>query len=79
VKIYWFDDGPHGGCRIPANWQVQYQKGKQWKPVQNTSDYTISKNAWDEVTFQPVTTAALRVLIQLPKDYAAGLYEVIIE
>jgi len=79
VKIYWFDDGPHGGCRIPANWQVQYQSGQQWKPVQNTSDYTISKNAWDEVTFQPVTTSALRVLIQLPKDYAAGLYEVIIE
>lgn len=79
VKIYWFDDGPHGGCRIPASWEVQYKKGKKWKPVKNTSAYTLTKDAWDEVHFKSVKTDGLRVLVQLPKEYAAGLYEVIIE
>ncbi|HKK76294.1 MAG TPA: glycoside hydrolase family 127 protein [Saprospiraceae bacterium] len=79
VKIYWFDDGPNGGCRIPASWKVQYKKGKKWKPVKNQSPYTATKDAWDEVNFKPVKTEALRVLVQLPKEYAAGLYEVVIE
>lgn len=79
VQIYWFDDGPHGGCRIPASWEVQYKKGKKWKSVKNTTNYTITKDAWDEVNFKSVKTEALRVLVQLPKDYAAGLYEVVIE
>lgn len=79
VKIYWFDDGPHGGCRIPASWEVQYKKGDKWKSVKNTSDYTITKDAWDAIQFKPVKTDGLRVLVQLPKEFAAGLYEITIE
>jgi DUF1680 family protein len=79
VKIYWFDDGPQGGCRIPASWKVQYKKGEKWKSVKNTTEYTTTKDAWDEVNFKPVKTEALLILVQLPKEYAAGLYEVVIE
>ena len=79
VKVYWFDDGPHGGCRIPASWEVQYKKGKKWKSVKQPIAYSITKDAWDEVSFKPVTTDGIRVLVQLPKEYASGLYEVIIE
>jgi DUF1680 family protein len=79
VKVYWFDDGPHGGCRIPASWEVQYQKDDQWQTVKNKTPYSITKDTWDEVRFKPVKTDGLRLIIQLPKDYATGLYEVIIE
>lgn len=79
VKVYWFDDGPRGGCRIPAAWKVQSMQNGKWVDVQNTSDYTITKSAWDEVNFKTVQTGQLRVLIDLPKDFASGLYEIIIE
>ena len=79
VKVYWFDDGPHGGCRIPASWEVQCQKGETWKPVKNKTPYSVTKDAWDEVSFKPVKADGLRLLIQLPEAFAAGLYEIIIE
>jgi hypothetical protein len=79
IHTYWFDDGPHGGCRIPAGWKVEYKDGEQWKEVEVEGGYTISKDTWDIVQFKPVTTDALRMVIDLPKEYATGLYEVIIE
>jgi hypothetical protein len=79
IQTYWFDDGPHGGCRIPAGWIVEYKDGETWKAVEVEGDYTLSKDPWDSVQFKPVATDALRIVIDLPKDYTAGLYEVIIE
>ncbi len=76
VSLYWFDDGPHGGCRIPADWEVQYKEGDDWKPVTTKMEYTTTKDARDEVSFEAVTTHALRLVIQLPEDFATGLYEV---
>lgn len=79
VKVYWFDDGPNGGCRIPAAWQVQYKDGEDWKPVDTKGNYMVTKDAWDRIQFQSVKTGALRVVIDLPQNHAAGLYEVVIE
>lgn len=79
VKVYWFDDGPHGGCRIPANWEVQYRSGEDWMPVKAKGEYSITKDAWDQIEFEPVQTNGLRVVVQLPEEYATGLYEVVIE
>ncbi len=79
VKVYWFDDGPRGGCRIPAAWEVQYKSGDDWKPVNAKGDYPITKDAWDQIEFEAVKTNGLRLVIQLPKEHATGLYEVVIE
>ena len=79
LQTYWFDDGPHGGCRIPAGWKVEYKDGEQWKVVEVKGDYTVTKDAWDIVQFKPIETDALRMVIDLPEEYATGLYEVIIE
>lgn len=79
VKVYWFDDGPNGGCRIPASWKVQYRRADAWRDVVPTEGYTITKDDWDTVEFNPVTAEALRLVIELPKEYATGLYEVVIE
>lgn len=79
LQIYWFDDGPYGGCRIPAGWRVEYKTGNNWKEVENTGDYTITKDAWDVIDFEAIEVDALRVKIDLPEEYATGLYEVIIE
>ena len=74
-SIYWFDDGPSGGCRIPASWKILYKDGDQWVPVKNVTPYEISKDKYNGIRFEPVKTKALRVEVQLPEDFATGVHE----
>ncbi len=79
ASVYWFDDGPHGGCRIPQRWEIQYRQGDQWLPVAAEGPYTVSKDDWDEVRFKPVRTTALRLVIRLPEDFSTGVHEWVVE
>ena len=74
-KIYWFDDGPWGGCRIPAAWELQYREGEKWTSVKAITDYKITKDDWDKIEFEPVTTTAMRLRIKLPKEFSTGVHE----
>jgi DUF1680 family protein len=78
-KVYWFDDGPFGGCRIPAGWRLLYKDGESWKPVKNKTSYEVNKDAYSSVSFEPVTTQALRLEVTLPKDHSGGIMEWIVE
>jgi DUF1680 family protein len=78
-NVYWFDDGPWGGCRIPASWKLLYKKEGSWVPVQNTTPYETVKDRYNTVQFQPVTTRALRMEVQLPADFASGIHEWIVK
>ena len=64
---------------MPASWKLYYKKGDEWVPVKNTTDYEIAKDKYDSVQFEPVTTTALRMVIQLPKNDASGIHEWIVE
>ena len=76
VRVSWFDDTGTGECRLPVSWRVLYRdENKQWQPVANPSEYTIKKRDPIHVTFDAVKTKALRLEIQLPKDFSTGLYE----
>lgn len=76
VTVSWFDDTGSGECRLPASWRVLYRtQDGQWQPVKNASNYPIRKRDPVKVTFTPVTTRALRLEVQLPKDFSVGLYE----
>lgn len=74
-KVYWYDDGPWGGCRIPVSYKILYKKDGQWVPVKNTTPYSVSKDSFNVVSFEPVTTTALRMEIQLPVDNSTGIHE----
>ncbi len=78
-SVYWFDDGPFGGCRIPASWKLLYKDGDNWVPVKTVSDYTISKDKYDTVKFEPVKTTALRMEVRLPENHATGMHEWIVK
>jgi hypothetical protein len=78
-KVYWFDDGPFGGCRIPAGWRLLYKDGEAWKPVKNKTAYEVNKDAYSTVSFEPITTQALRLEVTLPKEHAGGIMEWIVE
>jgi hypothetical protein len=72
-SIYWFDDTGKGGCRVPESWRLLYQDGDQWKPVQNASGYRVTPDKYNEVTFTPVTTKALRIEVHLKDKMSAGV------
>ncbi|HEV8287252.1 MAG TPA: beta-L-arabinofuranosidase domain-containing protein [Chitinophagaceae bacterium] len=78
-SVYWFDDGPSGGCRIPASWKILYKEGDNWIPVKNLTPYEISKDKYNSIKFEPVKTKALRIEVKLPEDFATGLHEWIVK
>ena len=74
--VYWFDDGPWGGCRVPKSWRILYQDAHgQWQPVSGADRYPADKGAACTVNFDPVSTKALRLEVVLPDDNSAGLFE----
>lgn len=80
TMIYWFDDGPFGGCRIPAEWRLEYLSGGIWRPVETDGNgYTITKDSWDKLNFRPVRTTALRLNVKLPERYSSGVHEWVVK
>jgi DUF1680 family protein len=75
TKVYWFDDSPWGGCRIPASWKLFYKKEGEWVPVKFIFPYTVSKDKYDVIQFELVVTTAMRLEVQLPADFATGIHE----
>ncbi len=75
-SVYWFDDAPWGGCRIPQWWKVYYKdKNGEWLPVENTTSYNVEKGIGNEIIFKSVTTKALKLEIKLAEKNAAGIFE----
>ncbi len=79
TKVYWFDDGPDGGCRIPDEWEILFLSGNIWQPVKAKTNYKVTKNSWDSIVFNPVKASAIKLKVKLDKDYSAGIYEWIVE
>jgi hypothetical protein len=78
-KVYWFDDGPDGGCRIPDEWELLYLSGNTWKPVKAKSPYKVTKDAWDLIDFTSVKASAVKIMVKLNKEFSSGIYEWIVE
>lgn len=74
-KVYFFDDSPFGGCRVPASWQLLYKKNGHWLPVEHTTGYGTQKDSFNEVQFKPVTTTGLKIQLQLPENNSSGILE----
>jgi len=74
-KVYWFDDTGGGECRVPASWHVEALQNGKCVPVKTTQNYLTSKDSWNTVRFLPVTTTGLRLVVQMQKDYAAGVLQ----
>ena len=75
ARAYWFDDTGRGECRLPASWHIEYLDQGDWKAVAAKENYQVSKDQWCTVRFAPVKTTALRLLVQLPPNFAAGVHE----
>ncbi len=75
-SVYWFDDAPWGGCRVPKSWRLLYRDAAgKWIPVINPSAYGTAKGTSNYVSFTPVSTDALKIEIELPEKNSAGVFE----
>ncbi|HET9373033.1 MAG TPA: glycoside hydrolase family 127 protein [Vicinamibacterales bacterium] len=75
VQVYWFDDQPRGGVRVPESWRLLYRVNGEWRPVQTTAAYGTDKDKYNVVAFTPVRTDALRLEIKMFSDRSAGIQE----
>ncbi|WP_461637016.1 glycoside hydrolase family 127 protein [Labilibaculum euxinus] len=74
--VYWYDDSPWGGCRIPKEWKIYYKnKDSEWMPVENNEPYTVTKDVPSKVSFKAVKTKAIKLEVKLPEKNASGIFE----
>jgi hypothetical protein len=74
--VYWFDDAPWGGCRVPQSWRILYKNSTgEWIPVENQSPYSIKKGMANEVVFEPITSRSIKLEVVLSEKNAAGVFE----
>ena len=78
-QVYWFDDTGMGECRTPQAWRLLARRvggegGKdEWVEVANRSDYEVARDRFCKVTFDPVTTDQLKIVVQLQGNYSSGV------
>ena len=74
--VYWYDDGPWGGCRVPKAWRIFFKNDNgEWQSVSGADKYPTTKGTACTVNFEPVKTKAIKIEIDLPSDNSAGLFE----
>ncbi|MEV1174284.1 discoidin domain-containing protein [Nonomuraea sp. NPDC049784] len=74
AEVYFFDDDE--GIDMPASWKLQYWNGSAYVDVPGSSAYTLTKNAYNSVTFTATSTTRLRVLLTGNGSNSVGLLEV---
>jgi len=74
--VYWYDDGPWGGCRVPKSWKLYYKTAAgEWAEVPGADQYGVKKGVANTVNFEPVETKVMKLEVVLPDDNSTGLYE----
>ena len=73
-SVYFWGDHSAGsgiGVAPPTRWRLEYWDGAQWKAVSATAPYTSVVNAYNRVSFAPVTTRCLRAAFEASTDGTA--------
>lgn len=76
ATVYWFDDAPWGGCRVPKYWKIYYMdEAGEWQEVTGADKYGVEKGCANTVNFDPVKTKAVKLEVRQPDEHSAGLFE----
>ncbi len=74
--VYFFDDQPWGGCKVPDAWRICYlDNNGKWVEVKNADGYKTVKGVANVVNFDPVKTLGVKIELDQPEKYSCGLYE----
>ena len=77
IEVYWFDDEPRGGCRIPASWRVLYKgdNDTEWQPID--CEYPIALDRFCTAKFpKPVKAKIFHIEIKLKEGFSTGMTEI---
>ena len=61
---------------MPSSWKLQSWNGSAYVDVPGASAYTLTKNAYNTVTFPAVSSTRLRVVLNSTGTASVGLLEV---
>jgi len=76
TTVYWFDDQPWGGCKIPDSWTIQYKDANgNWQNVENVDSYPIKKGTACTANFKLVKTSEVKISVKQPAKFSCGLFE----
>jgi hypothetical protein len=70
-RIRFWNDQPAGsgiGVSAPKAWHLEYWNEKAWVPVTNASAYGTSTEAFNEVSFDVITTRCLKAVFDASSD-----------
>jgi len=71
AEVYWLAFEHYDVIyKAPESWKLLYKDGNAWKEVKNTSPYGTELDKYNKVTFDPVTTTELKMVVQLQKPKA---------
>ncbi len=73
VEITWFADGAR--CRAPRSWRVEARAGNGWRTVDAPDGWPTALDRACRATFAPVTTTALRLVVDADGEAACGMHE----
>lgn len=73
--VYWFEDYPDGGCKVPVSWKLLYKNGNTWLEVDAKTPYPVVKDGFSHIEFDPVDTKALKLVVQLQDEFSSGIHE----
>ena len=60
---------------MPESWRLLWRDGNTWMPVETKGKHGVARDEFNRVTFEPVTTRALRIEVQLQPDFSGGILE----
>jgi hypothetical protein len=73
-RTYWMDEQyPSGGVRVPESIALFYKDGEEWRPVADAKGYGCERDKYNEATFAPVRTTAIKMEIQFQPTRCGGL------
>lgn len=68
VEVYWLAFDHYDVIyKAPESWKLLYKTGNTWKDVKNTSPYGTELDKYNKVSFEPITTTELKMVVQLQR------------
>ncbi len=85
IKVYWaanprprlhFPELEYDTIVTPESWTVYYRENGQWKKIDTKTPYETKPNQYNEISFSPVNTKAVKIEAKLKPNKKAGVLQV---
>ena len=56
-----------------------YKKGNSWQEVETKGEYGLAKDKFNKLSFTPVSTTAMKLVIVQQDDWSTGVQEWVVK